>query len=103
MDKKVDALVNKTGAQKAHTWAEVAANTASVHLLAVQWTAIRVHLLEAQGKTPPELLKVVKPVIQKACAVRQLWSEDIEVIMMDQNVKDRALNQTETARYMVLQ
>jgi len=51
-----------------------------------------VRLLEAQGKSPPELLEAVKLVIQGAYTVRQLRSGDVEVMMTDQNVKDKALN-----------
>ncbi len=103
MDKKLDTLVNKTGAQKARSWAEVAAgNNPNMPLPAAQRTAIRVRLPEAQGKTPPELLEAVKPAIQGACAVRQLRSGDIEVMMTDQNAKDRALNQAEIAGCKVL-
>jgi hypothetical protein len=103
MDKKIDALVNKTGTQKTRTWAEVAAaNAPSILPPPAQRTAIRVRLPEAQGKSPPELLEVVKPAIQGAYAVRQLRSGDVEVMMTDQNAKDKALNQKEIAGCKVL-
>ena len=70
MDKKVDALVNKTGTQKGRSWAEVVAGNPPRMLLPAQRPAIRVRLPEAQGKSPPELLEAVKPVIQGAYAVR---------------------------------
>ena len=92
MDKKVDALVNKTGTQKGRSWAEVVAGNPPRMLLPAQRPAIRVRLPEAQGKSPPELLEAVKLVIQGAYAVRQLQSRDVEVMMIDQNVKDKALN-----------
>ena len=92
MDKKVDALVNKAGTQKGRSWAEVAAGNASSILPPAQRTTIRVRLQEAQGKSPPELLAAVKPAIQGAYAVRQLRSGDVEVMMTDQNAKDKALN-----------
>ena len=102
MDKKVDALVNKAGTQKGRSWAEVAAGNASSILPPAQRTTIRVRLQEAQGKSPPELLAAVKPAIQGAYAVRQLRSGDVEVMMTDQNAKDKALNQGEIAGCKVL-
>jgi hypothetical protein len=103
MDKKIDALVSKTGTQKTRTWAEVAATNATGMLPpAAQRTAIRVRLEEAQGKSPPELLEAVKPAIQGAYAVRQLRSGDVEVMVTDQQAKDRALNQKETVGCKVL-
>src|SRR5436190_13975175 len=62
MDKKVDALVNKAGTQKGRSWAEVVAGNPPGILLLVQRLVIRVRLPEAQGKSPPEFLEVVKPV-----------------------------------------
>ena len=81
IDKKVDALINKTGTQKARTWAEVAAGNTPGALPPAQRTTIRVRLPEAQGKTAPELLQAVRPVIQGAYAVKQLRSGDVEVMM----------------------
>ena len=93
MDKKIDALVKMEGTQKARSWAEIAAVHASrITPPTAQRTAVRVRLPEAKGKTPTELLEAVKPTIQGAYAVRQLRSGDIEVMVPDQNAKDRALN-----------
>src|SRR6266513_6517966 len=102
MDKKVDALVNKAGTQKGRSWAEVVAGNDPSLLPPAQRAAISVRLAEAQGKSPPELLAAVKPAIQGAYAVRQLRSGDVEVMMTDQNAKDKALNQGEIAGCKVL-
>ena len=72
IDKKVDTLVNKAGTQKGQSWAEVVAGNTSSILPPAQRTTIRVHLQEAQGKSPPELLAAVKLVIQGAYTVQQL-------------------------------
>ena len=59
IDKKMDALINKTGTQKARTWAEIAAGNPPGALPPAQRTTIHVHLPEAQGKTAPQLLQAV--------------------------------------------
>ena len=69
---------------------------------ATQRTTVRVRLLEAEGKTPAELLEAVKPTIQGAYAVRQLRSGDVEVMVPDQNAKNRAFNQAQTVGCKIL-
>jgi hypothetical protein len=103
MDRKLEALVNNAGAQKARSWADVAAaNSARMLPLTAQRATVRVRLADAAGKAPTELLTAVKPAIPGAYAVRQMRSGDIEVSVLNQSAKDRALNQAEVEGCKVL-
>jgi len=64
--------------------------------------AVRVRMPEAQGQTPDEILKAVKPIIKGAYAIRTLRSGDIDVMVPDQKTKDAAINQQGTEGCKIL-
>jgi ParB-like chromosome segregation protein Spo0J len=79
----------------AQTWANVAAARAPRMAATplAQRPAVRTRIAGSAGKTPEELLKSARTVIQGAYAVKLLRSGDVEVMVKDQADKDRALNQ----------
>ena len=93
--------------QKGQSWASMAAAAAMAQATCsaaqpTQRPTVRVHLANAKGKSPSELLAMVKLVIQGAYAVRPLHSSDIEVVVLDQKAKDQALNQQDAEGCKVL-
>ena len=64
--------------------------------------AVRIRCEALSSKKPTEILKAVTPIITGAYAARTLRSGDIEVAVVTQQDKDRALNNLNTQEFQVL-
>jgi len=95
-----------TASQKILTWADVASRSSRTGSATTppptNRPTVRVRIPDAAGKTPKELLDIVKPTISGAYAARSLRSGDIEIMVPDQKTKDRVLNQAETEGIKIL-
>jgi hypothetical protein len=95
-----------TASQKILTWADVASRSSRTGSAPspppTDRPTVRIRIPDAAGKTPKELLDIVKPTISGAYAARSLRSGDIEIMVPDQRTKDRILNQAETEGIKIL-
>ena len=64
--------------------------------------AVQVYLKDIKNKSFAKLLSEAKKMILRVFAVRQLQSGDIDIIVPDQAIKNRAFNQSKIIEYKIL-
>jgi hypothetical protein len=105
IESTLDKLVKKS-AGPAKTWAHVAAGPPESRRPIAADTpnrvAVRIRMEGSQEKTPGEILNAAKEYITDAFAVRQLRSGDVDVMVPDQDAKDRALSQPDVHNIKIL-